>query len=449
VKRNPAEDIVSFLSFSAEPCEHLKAVEKLSARKWTHVLQWLDDSGLAFYFLQKLRETHATNAVPGPVLSRLEDNFAANQLRVKDMSRRFGDINHRFDEAGVRYAVLKGFSLVPQFCPDATLRYQGDFDYLVEDQSLPTARRVLGEIGYCQKPQLTSQEFTFAVPQMARPARSAEQYQARAPHVVELHLDVWDSDLNRLPLMQRQFSAERTTTHIWNQLAFPALSDEDAFLLQVLHTCRHLFTYWIRMSCLLEIARFLASRASDEALWSRIEQRVGDNWMLRELTVVTTELVAGLFAAPVPRLIRDWGRGIRSATRVWTDHYARRCAFCDLPVYQFKLFPRSKLILFLHQQYEGACAEKNLVRNQLIVPSRLARIASSVRNKPSLVLNAGWWKRQLLMRRSIFHILAGARYVCELPRWWWLNRATARPLAESLDGQVRGGSLDSDFRATN
>ena len=75
------------------------------------------------------------------------------------------------------------------------------------------------------------------------------------------------------------FTVERATTHAWNGFVFPALTDEDAFLLQVVHACQHLFALWIRMSCFLEIGYFLKRRVYDTALWNQIEQRVGDNLM--------------------------------------------------------------------------------------------------------------------------------------------------------------------------
>jgi hypothetical protein len=426
VRRTPAENIVAFLSVPADASCHADQFKKIRGRQWKHLLQWLDDSGLAFYFLQKLKSACAANAAPAWVVSRLEQNFTANQQRVSEMARRFGDINQKFNEAGVRYAVLKGLSLVPQFCPDASLRYQGDFDYLVDELSLSAAQRVLSEAGYCQRTQLTSREFSFAMPQMAMPTRSAKQYDAQAPHVVELHLDIWDSELNKLPTLQNLLSVHQTIIHEWNGLAFPVLTDEDAFLLQVLHTCKHLFTYWIRMSGLFEIGYFLSRRSSDAELWSGVAERVGDNPMLREHAVVTAELVARLFAVPLPPLIRAWGEAIRPATRVWIDNYALQCAFCELPAYQFSLFPKSKLVLFLHQQYQGAGSAQHLVRNRLVARSRLARMASSLVQDPSLALKLGWWKRQRLVRRSMFHVLAGLRYLCEIPRWRWLNRTRLR-----------------------
>ncbi len=431
MRRTAAEDIVGLLSFSTDPgAARLKGFSKVSRREWEQTLRWLDDAGLALYFLQKLKNG-SQDAVPAWVLSHLERNFAANQQRVADMSHRFGFLNQKLEAAGVRYAVLKGLSLIPQFCPDATLRHQSDFDYLVDDQSLLAAQRVLIEVGYCQKASPSKQEFIFLMPGMGQGWRSAAQYSTQAPHGVELHLDIWDSDLRTLPVMPRQFSVQRTRIQRWNGFAFPALSDEDAFLLQVLHACQHLFTYWIRMSCLWEIGYFLNQRASDVSLWNQVAEQVGDNLTLREFVVVITELVAKLFQAPLPDLVRAWGRRIRPGPRVWIDSYARPWAFCELPAYEFRVFPRAKLALFLHQQYTDACAQKHVTRNRLLTFGRISRIASAAKNKPSLVLDAGWWKRQLLIRRSLFHALAGLRYVCEIPRWRRLNRARMR--AASMD----------------
>jgi hypothetical protein len=423
VRRTPAEHIVEFLSFSNDRCASLGDLNRFTGREWKRALRWLDDSGLPFYFLQKLKDTNATPSVPPWVISHLERNFAANQGRFGYMSNQFAFLNQKFNDASVRFAVLKGISLVPQFCPDAALRHQSDFDYLIDDQSLQAAQKVLVEVGYSPKLSSSSQEFIFLMPGQGEPSRSDEQYEARAPHAVELHLDVWDSDLLGLPLIPRLFSAERTETHEWNGLAFPALAEEDAFLLQVLHACNHLFTYWIRMSCLFEIGYFLNRRVSDTSFWKRIEQRVGDDLVLKELVVVVTELVAKVFAPPLPSLVRTWGSGIRPASRVWIDSYARYWAFCELPVHEFRLFPRAKLAMFLQQQYMDARVQKRLVRNRILTFARLSRIASSIKNQPSRVLDADWRKRQLLIRRTLFHALSGLRYVCEIPRWLWLNRA--------------------------
>ena len=423
MKQAPGETIVQFLRFSGDSYDQLIAtIERFSPRQWERVLQWLDDEGLAFYFLQKLKDVHAVSRIPGSIFGRLQENFASNQLRVEDMSRRFDVINRKFDDAGIRYAVVKGVSLVPEFCPYAPLRHQGDFDYLLDDESLPAARQVLLEAGYVPKKPLSSVEEIFVIPG-GKPSRSAEQYSARAPHAVELHTGIWDSALVGLPQIPRILFLDRAITRFWNGLAFPALPEEDAFLLQVLHACGHLFTLWIRLSILFEIGYFLNRRAHDAGFWNRIEQRVGDSPILREFVVIVTALASNLFASPVPSLVHAWAGEIRSASRVWIEHYARRCVFSALPAYQFRMLPTSKLILFLQQQFrEDALVGKSVVRRRLLPSTRLSLMAESIRQDPSLALKPSWWQSQRFVGRSIFHLLAGLRYLLEVPRWRWLNR---------------------------
>jgi len=428
MRQTQSEAIVQFLSFSGDRCGHLKAIAHIKPRAWQRLVRWLDDVGLSFYFLQKLKDCNATGTIPASALCRLEQNFTSNQLRVEAMAQRFDSINHKFNDAGIRYAAMKGFSLVPQFCPYAPLRHQGDFDYLIADTSVAAAHRVLVEMGYVEKDSLSSVETIFVIPG-GRPSRGPEQYSPRAPHAVELHKDLWDGDLFRLPQIPKLLFLDRVITHRWNGLAFPALDEQDAFLVQILHACHHLFNLWIRMSCLLEIGYFLSRQANDPEFWSLMEQRIGDSRILREFVVIVTELASRLFAAPIPPMVQAWGARISPASRIWINHYARRCVFSELPAYQFTLFPAAKFVVFLHQQYrEDVQVGKNVVRKRLVPSSRLLRIARSLRKDPSLALSAGWWKAQLLVGRSMFHILAGLRYLWEVPRWRWLNR-TRHPAA--------------------
>ena len=430
MRKTPAHDIIEFLSFSSAHNDGLTRLSGFRQREWKQALTWLDDTGLAFYFLQKITDLHVTDSLPPWVLSRLERNFAANRERVGYMTQRFDSLNRRFDDAGIRYAVLKGHSLVPDFCPDACLRYQADFDYLVEETSLQRAKEVVVEAGYSPKPwaSKSSQEYIFLTPETENKSRDPDQYSVRAGHAVELHLDIWDADQFGLPSIPKLFSVDRTRTQRWNSLSFPVLSNEDAFLIQVLHASHHLFTYWLRMSCLFEIAFFLNHRASDTSLWNKVEHTIGDNLMLKEFAVLITELAAGLFTAPIPQRIRVWGEQIRPATRVWIENYAQQCAFYEVPSYELSLLPRAKLVLFLQQQYDCASVPKNAVRNRLMKFSRFSRMASSIKAEPFLILKRSWWKRHLPLRRSLFHILSGIRYFCEIPRWHWLNRAANRSL---------------------
>ncbi|HWY53805.1 MAG TPA: nucleotidyltransferase family protein [Terriglobales bacterium] len=418
-----AEAIVGFLSFSGEACNRVSQLSKFSERDWDRTLGWLDDTGLALYFLQKLKDTDVANVVPALVLSGLEKRLTTNQERVAHMARQFDFLNARFRDRGVRYAVVKGLSLVPQYCPDANLRHQGDFDYLIDDQSQPTAQRVLEETGYLMKLSISDKEFVFVMPEMVKPQLGDDQYQAQAPYAVELHLDIWDSDLHKVPVPWPLPHLDNAKIRQWHELTFPVLPDEDAFLVQVLHACNHLFTYWIRISWLWEIGYFLTRRADDALFWNGIEQRVQGTTVLQEFVVVVIELVAKLFGAPIPPTVRAWGENIRPPSRVWIDNYAHQWVFGEVPGYQFRLFPRAKLVLFLQQQYVGdASAQKLFARSRLLPPSQILHRGQSTNGDPSKVLRTGWRKRRRLLRRTLFHALSGFRYLCEIPRWRWLNR---------------------------
>ena len=423
-EQTPAEAIVRFLSFSSDSHDSVPRIEKFTRRQWEHVQPWLDDAGLAFYVLERLKKTNSTAVIPPSVLSRWERNFAANQARVDHMSLRFQEINQRFHDRGVRYEVVKGFSLVPEFCPYASLRHQADLDYLVADESLPDAQRVLRDAGYESRDSVSGKECIFVTPG-AKPSRGDCSYLPEAPHAVELHTDIWDNEMHELQPIPKLFSAGQAKLRHWNGLWFPAQTDEDAFLLQVLHACRHLFTQWIRVSHLLEIAYFLNRRRSDTDVWARAEKRVGENAIVREFVVIVVELATRLFAVPVPGLVQDWGARIDRRSRVWVEHYGRNWVLGELPAYRFRWFPQSKLVLFLQQQYRSAPVKAGLEKNDSLPPSRFSRILSSLRLKPALLLNREWRKRHLLVRRSVFYALAQARYICEIPRWRWLTRTSA------------------------
>jgi hypothetical protein len=97
-------------------------------------------------------------------------------------------------------------------------------------------------------------------------------------------------------------------------------------------------------------------------------------------------------------------------------------ALCELPVYEFRLFPRAKLTMFLHQQYMDAGAQNRLVRNRILTFARLSRIASSIKNH----LHESWMQLAETTTsdpENPFSALSGLRYFCEIPLWLWLNRA--------------------------
>lgn len=430
MKVRPAEEIVKFLGFSRGWDDSMPGFRTWNEKQWIRTLQWLDDAGLALYFLQRVKDRNATEFLPGRVLEQLESNYELNQQRTADLWQRFRTINARFLAAGIPFVVLKGFSLAPRFCPSAALRHQGDLDYLIDESSLASAGQILGALGYTHKRSQSSQEEIFLSPGATAPSRSGRQYSPNAPHAAELHLDVWDAALFGLPDLPELFSTRNARMMESQGALFPALSDEDAILLQVVHACFHVFTHWIRMSCLLEISWFLVHRTEDQDLWERIEQRVAECSALRDFVVIVAEMAANLFGCPIPSLIRRWSENMRPEIRLWIESYSREWAFGDLPVYELSLLPKSKLVWFLQKQFRHSGGGE---RNATAIgrsDSRISRMFSAAKQDPRLLLNRDWWSSQLLLRRSIYHGLADLRYFCEYPRWHWRLRTRTRSAQE-------------------
>jgi hypothetical protein len=424
VKRPLPEVVINFLSFSGKTNSCLNELGGRPHREWEHALTWLHDAGLALYLLQRLKDTNATDILPRPIWSRLEENLAANRRRVAYLARQFDFLNQKFDSAGVRYAAVKGFSLVPQFCPDASLRHQSDFDYLIDNQSLPVAQRALEDAGYSLK-KFSANEFVFLMSSAQLPPPGVEHYEAHAPHAVELRLAFWDSESHGVFLREPQFSVDDVTTHRWQGLAFRTLPDEDAFLLQVIHAFNHALSGWVRASWLYEIGYFLNQRSTDTLLWERIERRIGGDPLLREMVVVITELSAHLFRAPVPSTSRIWAEELRPAVRIWIQNYTRPWMLAKNRVDQFSFFSAAKVILFLHQQYlSDANARRHLIRIRLFHWEQLFRRARSITTRSSTIGGGGLQMERLLIR-FFFHTTAGLRYLWEIPRWRRLNKATS------------------------
>lgn len=421
-----AETVVDFLGFSGTACDPADQLRGFREREWKQALSWLHDAGLSLYLLQKLKDMNRSDVLPVSILLRLEKNLATNRRRVAYLARQFDFLNHKLNSAGVRYAVVKGFSLIPAFCPDSSLRHQSDFDYLVDDQSLPLAQSVLEDAGYSLHKRKTN-ELVFLKSSAGMPLPGEGQFEAASPYAVELRRALWDSDIHGVSFDAPEFSIDNVRTQRWQELCFRGLPEEDMFLVQIIHAFNHILAGWVRMSWLYEIAYFLNQRSTDQALWECVRRRVAaeDEPLLHEMIVVVAELARHFYRAPIPSMLRSWSDELRPSVRIWIQNYAWRWAFAKNRVDQFSLFSAAPVVLFLHQQYvsEGD-ARRRLLRSRLLPWEQLFRRAWSIKANSSA--NAGSREHQLerLLIRLAFHLTGGLRYLWEVPRWRRLNKRT-------------------------
>jgi len=389
-------------------------------RDWQRTFKWLDRSGLTLYLLQRLKSINATQLLPPPVLTRFEQNLADNRRRVDYLASEFRSLNERFDHAGLKYAAIKGFSLVPAYCPNAVLRAPSDLDYLVEHKSLPVAQRVLEEAGYCLQ-RFSDIEFKYGRPSSKIPTVSDDPFSRETEPSVDLHLTFWNWKLNRVPLNEPEFRLDQTIEHDWQGLPFPVLNDDDAFVLQILHIFQHTLEGWVKLSSLLEMGYFLKARRSHTHFWNRVNVRVGEVPYLAEFAAVVMGLAKRAFAAPMPLVAAKWTQCVRPSARLWLQNYGRRWAIEEHPYDSSSLLSATKLSVFLHQQFVPDPTVRKQITQQRLLPWKRPA-ALSTDNAAATSLTARQLQSWSVLQRLISDLGSSSRYVLELARWIRLHR---------------------------
>lgn len=415
MNRQLARAVVAQLRLSGDAGD-IQQLSKFTVRDWRRTYQWLDDSGLALYLLRYVESLGAAEMLPPEVRARLESSFNENRIRCEYIAESFATVNQLFQQAGVPFAVIKGPSLVPEYCPDALLRSSSDLDYLMEKRSLSIAARVLETAGY--RLQKSSEiELKFFKPSARMPQISDSPYSINTEPLIELHTGFWNR-ANNIPLEEPLFSLENAVCHNWRELRFQVLNPRDAFLLQVIHIFQHTVECWVKLNWLLEIGTFLLRRLSDSDLWHQVDDRINEVPCLRDFAAVVIELARIVFSAPVPTLAQNWVYSLLPGSRLWLDNYAEIFAFDDHPLSGDRFFPTGKLSLLLHQQYiSDPEIRGQMIRRRLVPWKRPERIAYPGDRQSETVTAVSQLQLRWMLTRIIFHFGSDVRYLWELPRW--------------------------------
>jgi len=429
--------MVNCLAANGAATNDLARLRHWTRRDWQGALRWLHTSGLALYFRHRLGELGAEAVLPSEVRVGLLRNHTAHARRVAAMRNEFDQLNRCFAEAGVRFAALKGFSMIPDYCPDATLRTQYDFDYLVAPESEAQAVEALRAASYVgSSGEGAGRLVLFHSNRPPRiPAHDDELYSPDLPLRVEVHARLWEPGPGIIRVPALDDTLGRVQIREWQGLSFPALADEDALAFQVLHALRHIFENWCRLSILLEIATFLQRRSKDEAFWERFRRRAVSCAGLPAAAALVFSLSAGLFDARIPPSLSAWVEFNLSASLArWVERYGRDSALEN--------FMGEKFSLFLQREFiPDASAWRNVRRRKLFplhVPNRAAQ-ATSPGWGPGLI--AARKQAMHVVRRVRFHFISLLRYAWELPRWERLRR---RPPAGAIARNERRPQVSRD-----
>jgi hypothetical protein len=406
MNRQLAEAVIA--TFREAPSEiHYDQLAEFDHSEWLGTYNWLDANGLALYFLDRIHALRLEAALPPRVLQRLEENAADNREKSADMLEEFVKINLAFQTAGLSYTNLKGFTLVPDACPDAALRCQLDLDFLVTRNDVLSCEDVLERQGYMLAGIGENvREFKTSGGQL--PAIQ-NLYKAKPQKSIEIHIaDKFERDGTLL--WNEELSRRRSKR--WHGLEFPVLSDCDKFIQLALHLFKHLRGEWTRASWVLEYANFINFHCENKLLWLEVKEHLSSNSEAKTAVGIATLLGNRIFGISHLSETLAWAvMELPRASHLWVERYGNKVVFAS--------FPGTKLYLFLRATLStGQEAEPSEIRNQLLPMHRPSKVTIDDGDRSAIIrLKQLRAEASHFFFRLRFHIAQSFCYMIEASRW--------------------------------
>ncbi len=368
----------------------------------------LDQTGLAIYLLNHLVEHNLYSRLAAQLQDELDQRFQRNQARAEDMFQEFTRVITAFERADVNYAVMKGFSLIPDYAPAICLRHQTDIDLQIDAASIGNSRRILAALGYSHESDDPSGEMKF-VRQLGRPfAGMTDIYALQSASRIELHRHFWETRFQVALDFEWDPLAHRSRKRL-RDLTFPVLAEEDVFLGLLLHAFRHFLKGWIRSSWLLEIAYFIRNRFEDQDFWYRASNRIHSAKTAHACGFILL-LCQQLLAMPIPGALEEAFVGdLPPHLALWVELFGCRWAASDME--------GSKLNLLVHEHFVPDPENWRKQHARLLIPRRTPSVSLESRAQDESF--GDWRKRQarIFFQRVSFHISRNVEYAFHNLRW--------------------------------
>jgi hypothetical protein len=310
-----------------DPKSHSGLLTKFSYRTWRETYKWLDASGLALYFLDRLQVLQIEAAIPALVLRRLHENAANNKAKTAHLFKEFMLINQEFRRAGLSYVNLKGFTLAPDAFRDAGLRLQLDLDFLIDRADIAKCQQVLEQQGYLLTGEGDNvKEFKAGVGQLPH---LRDLYKSKLQRCVEIHFDESDGADGSVPRCDR---LARLCLRRWEDLELPVLCDCDRFVALALHLFKHLKGEWTRASWILEYVNLVNFNERNEDLWVEVRQCALESEEVRLAIGVATLVSHQNFGIrDAPEVLTWTVRQLPQMVSLWLQEYGKEVVMASYP----------------------------------------------------------------------------------------------------------------------
>ena len=427
MNRRLAEAVIA--TFGEEDrATHLRRLDALLPRDWRRELRWLDASGLALYFRQRLKTLDIEESISHDILQGLDKRCADNYQRTAELFREFEAINIAFQQTGLHYVNLKGFTLVPDYCPDPSLRCQLDLDFMILESELPSCHEILRNFGYSMTARHKNVvEFKAGSEQLPS---IRDLYKPRSQKSVEVHI------FPAIHVVAGGVEDGRwqPQDRMLNGVAFPALSHVEMFVAQSKHLFCHLKSEWTRLSWLLEFRTFLNKRSGDARFWREVHNQLEADKEAALTVGISVLLATEVFGEAGPPNLLAWSRNtVPCSVRLWLDRFGKKALLSD--------FPGTKLYLLLERELSD-CGNTHRTRWAKLIPlHRTPQVTCPGGRGPFVRFHASLSQTWFTLFRMRFHIVEGWNYWIAARQWKRFRPCRQRTSASQQASELLPGDI--------
>jgi hypothetical protein len=393
------------LASFAEPAPSIRArLRDIAAHDWIRAKSWLDLSGLALYFLDRLTALGIEDCIPNSMLEQLYANLADNRQRTAWFHEEAAEVDQRLRKLSIEFAFIKGLTLPSESVPDPVLRDQTDIDILIRRPDADAVEACLGQLGY-KLDAKSGSTWEFK-------AGKAGTFSLKHHYGIPAQRSI---DVQLLANQEERLTPDRLSRREWRHsrgLRMASLSPVDIFVQQGQHIFKHMCSEFMRASWLLEYWRHARARRGDAAFWHNVRKVVSSDNGASGAIGAATLLATLIFGPFADEELSCWSMDqLPPAICLWIQLYGRRVLLSDPP--------RSKLYLLLRKQLPSYSKDGSNEYRRLLFPFHLPQRISRAQEDEGPAKRLRRYTSQSLFSiyRLHFHLSEGVRLAIESPRW--------------------------------